>query len=221
MWVARVQARADKMLIGGIAARHGVTVTGYPISSYPRDGSIYSVVAGVVFGEPDAKKGFLKDLGSVKGRVLRFEKHGDFFIALLKEPRWAAAAFYNPFIVFIRPAVIRPDGIGTYELGSWDRKELERFVQALKSYRFATLSRITYEDVTNIAFTNLLPELSTNQKHALELAVRHGYYDYPRRIGLMELARFMRTSLSTYREHLRRAEKKVMPKLVNHSRNHH
>ena len=59
-----------------------------------------------------------------------------------------------------------------------------------------------------------MPFLSKNQRKALELAFANGYYDYPRKIELKDLAKQMNLSLSTYREHLRRAEKKVMPDLI-------
>ena len=48
------------------------------------------------------------------------------------------------------------------------------------------------------------------QKTALDLAIKYGYYNYPRRIGLEELSKEMNISLSTFKQHIRVAKKKVM-----------
>ena len=50
-----------------------------------------------------------------------------------------------------------------------------------------------------------------SEKKAFDIATNRGYYDYPRNAELKNLAQEMGVSLSTYREHLRKAEKKIIP----------
>jgi len=59
-----------------------------------------------------------------------------------------------------------------------------------------------------------MPSLTKGQKRALEIATQNGYYDFPRKSELKNLAAEAGISLSTFREHLRKAEKKIMPDLV-------
>ncbi len=56
--------------------------------------------------------------------------------------------------------------------------------------------------------------LTSKQEHALSLAVEKGYYSWPRKVTLEELAQVAKTSRKVYQEHLRKAEGKLMPKFV-------
>jgi hypothetical protein len=57
------------------------------------------------------------------------------------------------------------------------------------------------------------PKITVKQRKALELAVHGGYYDYPRKITLEDLAKQMGVSYATYQAHLRKAEQKLLPAL--------
>jgi predicted DNA binding protein len=212
MWIARISYRADNALFGSKTIRHKVMLTGYPISSVVRKRSVFATIAGLVFGEPRSKAAFLEDLKKDK-RVAYVESKGDFVIAALVEPKWTAP-FYDPFIIHIKPANISDSGEYIYEIGSWRREKLQHIISLLKEYRGAKLLRFSEEKISNITLLGLLPELTEKQRKALGFAIKNGYYNYPRKIELDKLAKLMGTSLSTYREHLRVAEKKVMPKLV-------
>jgi len=56
--------------------------------------------------------------------------------------------------------------------------------------------------------------LTDKQKSALELAVHQGYYSHPRRVTIQELACVSGISRSTFQEHLRKAESKVIQKTI-------
>ena len=55
------------------------------------------------------------------------------------------------------------------------------------------------------------------QKSALELAVELGYYRWPRQVILEELAKVAKVSRKVYQEHLRKAEAKLVPKVLKGS----
>lgn len=46
------------------------------------------------------------------------------------------------------------------------------------------------------------------------LAVKEGYYQAPKKIGLRKLAQMMKISLATYQKHLQKAESKVIPDVL-------
>ena len=45
----------------------------------------------------------------------------------------------------------------------------------------------------------------------MELAINAGYYNYPKKITLPELAKKMKISYSTFQAHLKKAEGKIFP----------
>ena len=55
------------------------------------------------------------------------------------------------------------------------------------------------------------PHFTENQKQALNLAIKNGYYDYPRKISIQDLAKHLDLSFSTFHAHLRKAEQKILP----------
>jgi predicted DNA binding protein len=57
--------------------------------------------------------------------------------------------------------------------------------------------------------------LSERQREAVLLAHQEGYYDWPREIKATELAEEMGVAHSTYLEHLRKAEEKLITKSLN------
>ena len=70
--------------------------------------------------------------------------------------------------------------------------------------------------LSDIYFAHLLPRLTVNQKRALELAYENGYYSWPKGTDFGKLAKIMKVSIPTYREHLKKAEEKLMPDLIPH-----
>ena len=87
-------------------------------------------------------------------------------------------------------------------------KETKEKVKDLEDFKILKIERTK---LSEIYFPQLLPELSEGQRRALEIASEEGYFNYPRKIELRKLAKIMGISLSTYREHLRRAEAKILP----------
>jgi len=55
------------------------------------------------------------------------------------------------------------------------------------------------------------PELPEKQKGAIELAYEEGYYSYPKKSDLKDLAKIAKVSVPTFQENLRKAEIKLLP----------
>jgi hypothetical protein len=60
----------------------------------------------------------------------------------------------------------------------------------------------------------LLSKLSSKQRQALLTAFALGYYDVPRKISSEELSRHLNADKSTIVEHLRKAEKKLIDRII-------
>lgn len=59
-----------------------------------------------------------------------------------------------------------------------------------------------------------LLKLTDKQLEVLLFAYKSGYFDNPRRITLRELAQILGLSPSTVKEHLRKAERKILEELI-------
>jgi len=121
-------------------------------------------------------------------------------------------------VMFVKPVMVDEKGYETWEVASWDRAVLGEFIEQTKQDAFGLkefkIEKIVRSKLQEMYFAKVMPELSKEQARALSLAIEEGYYGYPRKIELLQLAKRMKISLSTYREHLRRAERKVMPELI-------
>ncbi|MEK6886607.1 MAG: helix-turn-helix domain-containing protein [Nanoarchaeota archaeon] len=209
MWTAKIRLLEQEGVFRKFAVKHNVTMAGYPVSSHKVGNFMQTTISGIVYGTKDNKRNCLNELANDK-RVIFLESSGDFFIIVIKESM-DTYIMYDPLILYIKPVMLYPTGEYIVEIASWKRSKIEKLLHFLKKHRIAELLKFKKEKIKNISIVGVLPELTDKQKEALNLAIKSGYYNYPRKIELRDLAKQMKSSLSTYREHLRIAEKKVMP----------
>lgn len=116
-----------------------------------------------------------------------------------------ANALIGAGLVFLPPVIIA-NGTETYRVFALERKQVDRAVKALAPENTVRVLSI-HEHVTGVG---ALASLSDKQREALELAVRSGYYDRPRRTDLERLAGAAAVSRPSFSERLQRAEGKVL-----------
>ena len=121
---------------------------------------------------------------------------------------------YNPKFIKPAPDFISKQGFHIWEFAAWNKKDLKPVIDFAKKHHTAKILKLKQEKLTNISFTNILPELSVQQKKSLELAITQGYYEYPKKTNIHKLAKLMKLSYSTFQEHLKKAEAKLMPTLL-------
>ena len=121
---------------------------------------------------------------------------------------------YNRDIFLASPVTIDKEGYESWEIGSFDREEINKFLNAMNkiSNELEILS-IKETLAQNIFFPKILPNLTDRQKQAIDLAIKEGYYKVPKQTSLRKLAKLMKTNLSTYSKHLQVAESKLMPNI--------
>ena len=209
MWVLKLKLEAKNQLLGSLAMKHEVSMTGYPLSYWKDKKFLYLMTAGFMFGEKKNKKALVRDVKKMSD-FLEFEVSEDFVISVSKQPLFSEPA-YNPKIIRVEPAIINKTGYHIWNLASFDRKALEEVLRFTEKYLGASVLYFRKESVSNISFTRLLPELTGNQKRALEIAINNGYYEYPKNIKMEKLAKKMGISYSTYQAHLKKAEGKLIP----------
>jgi len=212
MWVLKLKLESGKQFLGKMAIKHEVTMTGYPLSYYKDKEWLYVIVAGLIFGEEGNKKAFLRDMKR-QPEMVKLEMKHDFSIAILRQPLFTEPV-YDPKIIRPDPVLIHKSGYHIWHLASFERKVLEKVLAFAEKHLGGEVLKFREEKLSHISITNILPELTKNQKRALEIAIQSGYYAYPKQVeNLKVLADKMGISYSTYQAHLKKAEGKIIPEI--------
>ncbi len=215
MWLAKFKMKHD-CIIGNRCEKFKVICQGSNPSVYKEHKNNISSSMFYMSGSPENIEKFVKDLSKDKN-VIKLERKGDMFF-LLEKAEEKAVQFYTPKIIFVKPVLIDIQGYEHWEVASWERKEVENFVDKVeKTIDNFELKKIIQIKIDNVFFPKLMPDLTEKQKQAIDLAIQEGYYKNPRKIDLRKLAKLMGISLATYQQHLRVAEEKLIPNLLSYS----
>lgn len=209
MWRLKIKLSSEGQFLGELAKKYRVSMTGYPLSYWKDRKNIYLISAGFIFGEESNKKALINNIKK-HPEYVESEQSGDFIILTTKQPLFSEPV-YSPRIIRPNPVIINKEGYHIWDLASFDRKELEKVIEFSTKYLKAKILVFRQEKISNISFTKILPELTDNQKKAMQLAINSGYYDYPKKVTLPELAKKMKISYSTFQAHLKKAEGKIFP----------
>ena len=218
MWITKLKIKHD-CIIGNRCRKFHVTTTGTPFSVYVKKGVTYSPQLHTVEGNENNVEEFIADLRKDK-KVSNIEVEGNtiFLIEVQKRHKVTASIFstLGPKIIFVKPVFVDTEGYEYWEVASWNKAILMEFISGIKGEVTKGLQVLKMEQtkLKDIYFSRLMPNLTNNQKKAISLAFEHGYYEWPKKTDFGRLANLMKVSVPTYREHLKRAEEKLMPDLI-------
>ncbi|PIO07661.1 hypothetical protein COU59_03060 [Candidatus Pacearchaeota archaeon CG10_big_fil_rev_8_21_14_0_10_34_12] len=218
MWIAKLRIYDENDMISSRAKKFNVTILGYSLSNFEKRGKIFLSGCGLLIGEDKNKKKFIEDLKKDK-RVKKFEINEDFFVTLITRPELTSIKeiIAEPSFIYPKPIVILPTGEEIWEFASWERKPLMEKIKISEKKYNAELLKIENKKLGTLAIFNIIPELTKKQKNALEIAAKSGYYEYPRKTELRELAKVEGISLSTFQAHLRKAENKLLLNILKNN----
>ena len=214
MWVARFKLRDDEDIYSPLCARWRIDFYAVPYTAYEKAGRIHLLVGGVLAGSEDHKKAFLMELKK-SPQVMRIEQHHDFILIhamhpISRESRAEIKRFYNPQYIKTKPVLVSSDGWEYWELACVERGELNKIVLAARKHYHGALISMKQETLQTVTSLEFSPLLSEKQMEALRTAFKEGYYTYPRSRTIPQLARISKRSYSTFQEHLRKAENKLV-----------
>ncbi len=217
MWITKLKLSHDDCPIVNRCVKFNTIVLSYPSGWYQKGKNKFATTTCYFQeGKQEKKKQFLKELRA-DSRITHVEVSGDTFtyeINLGKEGKHVML-YYNKKLFFVKPTVNHYDGHEYWEVASWDKKELQKFIQSeRKNMDYCEVLQLREAPLTDIYFPNVMPNLSKSQKKAIDLAYKNGYYSYPRKITLKELAKLAKIGISTFQEHLRKAELKLLPIII-------
>jgi len=115
-----------------------------------------------------------------------------------------------------QPPTIHRQGWEHYSVIAFDESDVRALIRDLESDRDIDVLSKTAIEEQQIPHSMLAPvdqlfeNLTDRQLAALRLALESGYYEQPRKTSLRELAERTSVARSTYEEHLRKAENKLL-----------
>lgn len=115
-----------------------------------------------------------------------------------------------------QPPTIHRQGWEHYTVIAFDEADVQALLQELEADRdIEVLSKtaITEQQIPHSMLApvdQLFEDITERQLAALRLALESGYYEQPRKTSLRELAEQTSVARSTYEEHLRKAENKLL-----------
>ena len=214
MWVAKIKLKHD-CIIGNRCESFKITLQSLDLAEKKQGNKIHTSSIHQLIGNEKNIKKFVNDLKKDK-RAVHVELNGNTLFLVETAKRKPVSQFIRKNIFVTKPVVIDTRGIEHWEIASHKKEELMNFIKNVKHLieEFELLS-IKNTSLQNIYFPKVMPKLTDLQKQALELAVKEGYYETPKKTNLRALAKLSKVSLATYQKHLQKAESKVIPDLLS------
>jgi predicted DNA binding protein len=212
MWITKVSFEAtEHATFARYAKQERINLSIFPLSWTYKKKDLILNIAGTFHGDEQSKRKFFKVLKKdKKSRLINIEFSEDFFIASVKEYA-EAKTVYNEKIIYTQPIQINQDGIITYALSAFNKKDLEKALKTFEKFYKIKIHYLKKEKPKNISFKSSSPDLTEKQKQAINLAISQGYYEYPRKTSIQKLAKTTKRSFTTFHSHLRKAEQKLLP----------
>ncbi|MFH1840305.1 MAG: helix-turn-helix domain-containing protein [Nanoarchaeota archaeon] len=215
MWKAIFEGKHKSCILAPLCKKYNITDFVYLVNAWEEKESFYYSEAHILQGNEEDKTLFIKDLKKDQS-LIKFEQKGNFILTLNKRPRWMAAymPLWDKQLIQIKPTIQKSDGTELWELACWDKEPLMQILKRLPKEFEIKLKSITQTKIDEIFLPHIMPKLSEKQKNTIKLAIKEGYYNFPRKINLDYLAKELKISKQTVQQHLRIAEKKLIPFLT-------
>ena len=133
MWITKLKLRHEDCPIVNRCQKFNLVVLSYPSTWYENKGKKFSTTTCFFqSNDEEKKKKFIDDLKADR-RITNIEVSGDIFtyeINLAKKGEHVML-YHTKQIFFVRPVINHPDGHEYWEVASWKKEELQKFIKAL------------------------------------------------------------------------------------------
>ena len=189
------------------------------LGEYVKGNYVYTSAMIQLIGEEKSVKKYIRYLKNHKNITkLEVFENVIFVLAKHKTDLSLYESVYSPTLIYPAPAYLTKDGFEMIEVASWDRKVISKLIESVeknKTTNYFEILQFKEKKLDDIYISRLLPKLAEKQKQAINLAFKKGYYDFPRKINLGDLSKISKVSKQTFRENLRKAESKIIPKFIS------
>ncbi len=212
MWVAELKVWHEGGMQLELSKELDVVVASYYLNVFKNRG--HELVAKVFTVTGRDKAEFIRRFQEDK-RATHFHAEGDQLYCAIPPNKIFHNAVLDKSIFFVKP-IITKKGFEYWTVASWDKTALQDLVRKIGgSKRFAQAKLLSLSQ-KNLSFfiPTIFGELTGKQRGAIELAYENGYYTFPRKISVEQLAQLAKTPRATFQEHLRKAEAKILPAIM-------
>jgi predicted DNA binding protein len=212
MWLAKLKIKHN-CTIGTRCEKFSCISHSFPLTSWTKGNYEYVLGEHILIGEDYNIKKFIKDLKK-DPRVVKIEQMRNVIHLLEKNKQIKIPArLYRRQFFLTKPVYVDKGGFEFWEIASFEKKILMDYIgdiEKQKSFEIE-MQKIIQTKIKSVWYEKTMPLLSEKQKRAFELATEKGYYKFPKKTNLGKLAKIMKISTSTFQEHLRKAEAKIIP----------
>lgn len=215
MWVAKIILKHD-CIIGNRCKEFNIMMQSLDLNEEKENRKVLTSSIHQLIGDKRNIKKFVQDLK--KDERTKYVEFNGQTLFLVETAKSKPVSHFTRKMFFVKPVVIDTQGYESWEIASHKKTELTRFMDEVERLvdEFKLLS-LKDTPLQNIYFPKIMPQLTDLQKKALELAIKHGYYEAPKKTNLRTLAKLMKISLATYQKHLQKAESKVIPDVLSYT----
>ncbi len=221
MWVAEFRVWHESSHVLKLTKELDVTVLSVYLSLYKKAGRTFINKVFSVSG-PDAREYIRRMREKAEAPNTRYHVHhvedNYVFFSIPLDPDTIS---YHAWVLddrtfFVRPFVLK-GGYEYWTVASWDKKALTELYKRAKNAKGTSSEKAHIEllslkqSAVDLFVPDALQRLGQVQASVLQNAISQGYYGYPRKVSLKELAKSVGLSPATIREHLRKAEAKILP----------
>jgi predicted DNA binding protein len=122
-------------------------------------------------------------------------------------PQPIARQVYKNYCFQLAPTILNEKG-ETWTLGSENRENIKKLFETIERMGTAKIEFLAPSSYDNI-------NLTEKQRTAFNFAMFAGYYETPRKINIQQLAKAYGIGKTTFSEHLRKTELKILHNYLN------
>ncbi len=219
MWYLKFKYKHEDCIYARKLQELNLSVFFHSLGHYIRGNYVYtSALQNLIGNEKNIKK-YIKYLKNHK-KIIQIEIYDKVIITLARHKKESGVyeVIYNPSFIYPNPSYLSSDGFEIIEIACWEKKPLQELIKSIeknKNTLHFELLRFEEKKIDDLYLTKLLPKLPKKQESAIKLAFKEGYYKFPRKTNLDILSKRAKVSKPTFRENLRKAEEKIIPKLIS------
>ena len=210
MWIGKFKIKHECFILSKME-NNNIKVIAYVLGVHEDQNSLYYTTFIIPIGKDERVQQFIQDMKN-DPQVINIEEMNNQIITLTKvakDKKHVSSAFSHE--LFLVEPILHEHGFEYWHLASWNREKLVEFYNKTKKIGEIEILKLREEKPQDIFYPRIMPSLSSQQKKAFDIALEFGYYEHPQKIHLEKLAEFMKLSRMAYREHLRKAESKLVP----------
>jgi predicted DNA binding protein len=214
MWSLKYEFRHKDCKYLPMTKKLGVKLLTYPINNYVKGKYIYITAIHMIDGEKQNVEKYIKHLTKISIKVEKISENTVLTLANKDKNKEYYTTLYRPIYFFPNP-IIHDKNIEQGEIFSWERKNLENLLKVLsegKETEYFRLLHLRNKKINNIFLMNTIEQITERQRKIFEFAHNNGYYSFPRRVNLNNIAEKFKIRKSTCHEILRRAETNILQK---------